>query len=908
MNDSTKPATVRRADYTPPAFWIDTVHLTLDLDAAKTRVLNRMTLRRNPEVPAQPLRLDGEELTLVRVLLNGAGCSFRMDGEALVLENLPEGTEPFELEIFTTCCPQKNTCLMGLYMSGGDFFTQCEAEGFRRITYFLDRPDVMATYTVTLRAERQKYPVLLSNGNLVETGALDDGRHFATWHDPYKKPCYLFAIVAGRLAAREQRIRTRSGAEHLLQVYVRPGDLDKTGHAMRSLIAAITWDEARFGRKLDLERFAIVATSDFTMGAMENKGLNIFNSKFVLAKPDTATDEDFFGVESVIGHEYFHNWTGNRITCRDWFQLSLKEGLTVFRDQEFSQDMAGSASARAVCRIKDVLALRASQFPEDAGPMAHPVRPDEYQEISNFYTTTVYEKGAEVVRLYQTLLGREGFRRGMDLYFQRHDGQAVTCDDFAQAMSDANPASALPALLTQFKRWYSQAGTPVVTARGSFDAEEHTYTLTLSQHTPPTPGQKEKLPFVIPVRLGLVGADGSALPLALAGSDAPPVETYTALLTEESASFTFTGIAAEPVPSLLRGFSAPVRLEAGLSPAALRHLLAHDSDPFARWEAGQLLMLGIATQLASAEGDISAAPFADEDLAALRATLVHPQLDAGFKALALALPGETIISEHLHPADPQRIHAVRRAMQRQLAAALHTEWQQVWAARSRAAWKPDAASAGRRALTALALAMLCLHAAAVDDPIWPGRAYQLTKDAGNMSERLAALHALIGARHPLAERALAQFYARYAGDALVIDKWFALQAAAPDEGSKVLAQVRQLMAHPDFTLKNPNRARALIFSYCCANPAAFHRADAAGYTFWTEQVLALDAINPQVAARLARALERWAALAEPYRSAARTAIERVAERGAQLSRDVHEVTSRALAHSAEPASQEETSA
>ena len=545
MNDSTKPATVRRADYTPPAFWIDTVHLTLDLDAAKTRVLNRMTLRRNPEVPAQPLRLDGEELTLVRVLLNGAGCSFRMDGEALVLENLPEGTEPFELEIFTT----EDVKVVMTHIGG---YPGKYAPGIRSRLQ-LSQPKVFVCgHSHILKIMPDPSLDLL----VVNPGAA--GRQG------------FFAIVAGRLAAREQRIRTRSGAEHLLQVYVRPGDLDKTGHAMRSLIAAITWDEARFGRKLDLERFAIVATSDFTMGAMENKGLNIFNSKFVLAKPDTATDEDFFGVESVIGHEYFHNWTGNRITCRDWFQLSLKEGLTVFRDQEFSQDMAGSASARAVCRIKDVLALRASQFPEDAGPMAHPVRPDEYQEISNFYTTTVYEKGAEVVRLYQTLLGREGFRRGMDLYFQRHDGQAVTCDDFAQAMSDANPASALPALLTQFKRWYSQAGTPVVTARGSFDAEEHTYTLTLSQHTPPTPGQKEKLPFVIPVRLGLVGADGSALPLALAGSDAPPVETYTALLTEESASFTFTGIAAEPVPSLLRGFSAPVRLEAGLSPAALR--------------------------------------------------------------------------------------------------------------------------------------------------------------------------------------------------------------------------------------------------------------------------------------------------------------------------------------------------
>ena len=554
-----QPTAIQREAYTAPAFWVDTVDLTFDLDPAKTRVLNKMRLRRNPDVTAQPLRLDGEDLNLARVLVNGGGTSFKMDGNQLVLENLPEGQEPFDLEIFTTCNPEKNTQLMGLYVSQGTFFTQCEAEGFRRITYFLDRPDVMASFTVMLRADKAKYPVLLSNGNLVEQGALEDGpngpRHFAKWVDPHKKPCYLFALVAGQLVAREQRILSRSGTEHLLQVFVRPGDLDKTEHAMNSLMASVAWDEARFGLPLDLERFMIVATSDFNMGAMENKGLNIFNTKYVLANPATATDADFGNIESVVGHEYFHNWTGNRITCRDWFQLSLKEGLTVFRDQEFSQDMAGETSARAVKRIEDVRVLRTVQFAEDAGPMAHPVRPDSYVEINNFYTVTIYEKGSEVVRMMQTLVaspadlqGRDGFAKGMKLYFERHDGQAVTCDDFAQAIADANPDSALAQNLSTFKRWYSQAGTPRLQARSVYNAAERSYTLTLSQSCHATPGQDSKQPFVIPVTLGLLSRDGKPLPLQLAdAADALPQRTV--VLTEASASYTFVNIDSEPVPS-----------------------------------------------------------------------------------------------------------------------------------------------------------------------------------------------------------------------------------------------------------------------------------------------------------------------------------------------------------------------
>jgi len=576
---------VKRLDYQPSAYLIDSVDLTFDLDPAKTRVLNRMRMRRNPEVAAQPLRLDGEDLNLARVLVNGEGTSFKMEHGQLVLEKLPEGSDPFELEIFTTCNPAKNSTLSGLYVSQDTFFTQCEAEGFRRITYFLDRPDIMASYSVTLRAERAAYPVLLSNGNLVEQGVLDDGRHFARWVDPHRKPSYLFALVAGRLVCREQRIKSRMGGEHLLQVYVRAGDLDKTEHAMQSLMHSIAWDEARFGLSLDLERFMIVATSDFNMGAMENKGLNIFNTKYVLANPATATDVDFANVESVVAHEYFHNWTGNRVTCRDWFQLSLKEGLTVFRDQEFSQDLAGSDSARAVKRIEDVRLLRNVQFAEDPGPMAHPVRPDSYLEINNFYTVTVYEKGAEVVRMMQTLVGRDGFARGMKLYFERHDGQAVTCDDFAQAMADANPGSPLSEHLETFKRWYSQAGTPALKVTSQHDAANRRYTLTVRQFCAPTPGQSDKLPFLIPIQLGLLSASGQALSAS-----------QLLVLSEAEQSFTFEGIDEPPVPSLLRGFSAPVTLHYPYTRAELLTLLAHDSDPFNRWEAGQRLCLEVAVR------------------------------------------------------------------------------------------------------------------------------------------------------------------------------------------------------------------------------------------------------------------------------------------------------------------------
>ena len=886
---------IHRADYTAPAYWIDTVELTFDLDPAKTRVLNKMRLRRNGDVATQALRLDGEELNLARVLVNGQGTSFKMEGNQLVLENLPEGPDAFDLEIFTTCNPAKNTKLMGLYVSNDSFFTQCEAEGFRRITYFLDRPDVMASYTVTLRADKAKYPVLLSNGNLVEQGELEEGRHFAKWVDPHKKPCYLFALVAGKLVAREQRIRSRSGTDHLLQVFVRPGDLDKTEHAMNSLMASVAWDEARFGLPLDLERFMIVATSDFNMGAMENKGLNIFNTKYVLANQATATDADFSNIESVVGHEYFHNWTGNRVTCQDWFQLSLKEGLTVFRDQEFSQDLAGSPSARAVKRIEDVRVLRTAQFPEDAGPMAHPVRPDSYIEINNFYTVTIYEKGAEVVRMMQTLVGRDGFAKGMKLYFERHDGQAVTCDAFAQAIADANPGSELAQRLPQFKHWYSQAGTPHVKAEGRYDAEARTYTLTLSQHCAPTPGQALKEPFVIPLNLGLLDAQGRELPLQLAHWRQAEAGTRTFVLSQPSETLTFINVDSPPVPSLLRDFSAPVVLEYAYSDDELLTLLAHDSDAFNRWEAGQRLALARAVKAITAEQAPGADVLDEAYLRAMRQVLADPLLDAAFKELVLTLPSETYLAEQLDVVDPQRIHAVREAMREQLAVALLADWQQAWEDnRDTGGYRPDPESAGKRALAGLALTMLCLAARHSGDTVWPGKAFQRFKDAGNMTDRFNALSALVISGHELAAPALARFHALFKNEALVIDKWFSLQAGAPDRGGNVLGAVRQLMNHPDFNLRNPNRARSVIFSYCSANPGAFHRSDAAGYVFWADRVIELDAINPQVAARLARALDRWKKLAEPYRSAAREAIARVAAK-AELSNDVREVVTRALA-------------
>ncbi len=883
MREGNSPL-VRREDYTAPAYWIRSVELSFDLDPAKTLVINRMRIERNLDQPAQPLRLHGEELNLSRVLANGESVSFRHEAGMLVIDNLPEGE--FTLEVRNTCAPEKNTQLNGLYTSGGGFFTQCEAEGFRRITYFLDRPDVMAVYTVTLRANKATYPVLLSNGNLVESGELERGRHFAKWHDPHPKPSYLFALVAADLVAREQRVRSRTGKDHLLQIYVRRGDLEKTEHAMNSLVASLAWDEARFQLALDLDRFMIVAVSDFNGGAMENKGLNIFNTRCVLASPATANDADFAAIESVIGHEYFHNWTGNRITCRDWFQLSLKEGLTVFRDQEFSMDMAGSASARAVKRIDDVSLLREHQFPEDAGPMAHPVRPDSYVSINNFYTRTVYEKGAEVVRMMYTLVGRAGFAAGMKLYFERFDGQAVTCDDFAQSIADANPGSELATRLEAFKRWYAQSGTPRVSARGRFDATARCYTLELEQH-----GAAGALPQVIPLQMGLLGRDGQALPLHLEGAAQGPATQRLLVLDAARATFTFADVDSEPVPSLLRGFSAPVVLDDGLSDADLLVLLEHDTDPFNRWEAGQRLAL---RQLLAALSQDAPLALDERYIGAMRGVLRHPTLDAAFKKRVLTPPAESYLAEQLATLDPQRVHAVREAFKLQLAQALRDDW--AWAFESHqvpGGYSPDAQSAGRRALANLALANLCLDARCSGDSLWPGRAMQRFSDASQMTDCQGALAALIDSHSELAAPALQALYARFRTEPLVIDKWFAMQAMAPERNGQVFARVRALLQHPDFSLRNPNRVRSLVSAFCTYNPAAFHRADAAAYVFWSEHVLLLDAINPQIAARLARIMDRWKRLAEPYRSAAREAISRVQAR-TELSADVREIVTHAL--------------
>ncbi len=887
------PLLVRREDYTAPAYWVRSVDLTFDLDPAKTIVASKLAIERNPERPAEALRLDGEGITLLRVLVDGQSVSFRHEGGQLVID--APTADAFTLEIRNTVCPDKNTELSGLYTSNGGFFTQCEAQGFRRITYFFDRPDVMAIYNVTLRADKAKYPVLLSNGNLAEQGALDNGRHFARWNDPFPKPSYLFALVAADLVAREQRVTSRGGKEHLLQVFVRRGDLDKTEHAMNSLVASLVWDEARFGLALDLERFMIVAVEDFNMGAMENKGLNVFNTKFVLASPATATDVDYSLIESVVGHEYFHNWTGNRVTCRDWFQLSLKEGLTVFRDQEFSQDMAGSASARGVKRIDDVRFLRQHQFPEDAGPMSHPVRPDSYVAIDNFYTTTVYEKGSELVRMMQTLVGRAGFERGITEYFRRHDGQAVTCDAFAQSIADANPVSPLNVQLDAFKRWYSQSGTPRLSARGV--AADGGFTLTLTQDFAAPQGAAAPVtrqPFVIPVRFALFTRDGRPVALQLEGdvaTSAAPNERVLVLSGAE-ATYRFLDVPADVVASVLRDFSAPVILDDDLSDADRLVLLAHDTDPVNRWEAGQRLALSQLVAAITGDGTLA---LDDAFVAAMRAILRDPALDPAFKELVLTPPSEAYVCEQLCvPVDPQRVHAVCQAMQDELAARLFDDWVATWEGHQVVeGYSPDGKQSARRALANLALAMLVRNAARTGDTVWPGKAFQRFKDAGNMTDRLGALGALVWAHSSLAAPALARFHELFRHEALVVDKWFGLQARAPEQDGRVFANVKALLAHPDFSMHNPNRVRSLLLALCNFNPAAFHRADAKGYVFWAEKVVELDAINPQVASRLARALDRWRLLAEPYRSAAREAIVRVAAR-TDLSPDVREVVDRTL--------------
>ncbi|WP_426173988.1 aminopeptidase N [Massilia sp. TWR1-2-2] len=873
--------TIYRNDYTPPAYLVDTVELGFDLDPARTIVASRLTMRRNPDSDRAEIELYGENLELVALRMNGkllGKRDYRIDGNLLRIANPPRDVT---LEIETITAPEKNTTLNGLYVSNGSFFTQCEAEGFRNITYFPDRPDVMAKFTVMLRADKQKYPVLLSNGNLIEEGELDDGRHFAKWEDPFKKPSYLFALVAAQLVCQEETFRLKDGRDALLQVWVEEGNLDKTDYAMQSLKNSIRWDEERFGLELDLDRFMIVAVGDFNMGAMENKGLNIFNTKFVLANPRVATDVDYAGIEAVVGHEYFHNWTGNRVTCRDWFQLSLKEGLTVFRDQEFSADMIGTDSGRAVTRIEQVRTLRQAQFPEDAGPMAHPVRPDSFVEINNFYTVTVYEKGAEVVRMLQTLVGRDGFRKGMDLYFERHDGQAVTCDDFRNAMADANQRD-----LTLFERWYSQAGTPIVKASTQYDAEAKTYSISFTQSCPATPGQPKKLPFHIPIAVGLLGADGRDMPL---GQDGANGSTAVLELTEQTQTFNFTGVGEQPTPSILRDFSAPVVLEYDYTDEELLHLFSHDSDPVNRWEAGQRLAMARLLKLTSAVASGGKLELDATFIDAMRKILTDDGLDPSFREQALLLPSETMMAEQMSVVNPQAINAARQFVRATIGTKLRTElMQQYLANMTPGEYSPDALSAGRRGLKNLALSYL----AAAPDADAIELAQAQFDNAGNMTDRVAALIGLIHAGADSAAPALQAFYTDFEKEALVIDKWFAMQAAAPATNVKA---VRELMKHRAFSLKNPNRARSLIFSFCGANPAQFHAPDGSGYAFWAEQVIALDALNPQVASRLARSLDRWRRYAAALQAQMKKALQKVAG-GKKLSNDVREVVCKALAN------------
>jgi aminopeptidase N len=840
-----QPRTLYLKDYQPPAFLIDRVMLDVDIRADDTIVRATLTVRRNPAAADRkaPLELDGDELEFVSVAVDGAllrANQYAVTPERLTIADAPER---FTLETVCRIVPQKNSRLEGLYATRSGFATQCEAEGFRRITWFIDRPDVMALYRTTVRADKARYPVLLSNGNLLASGDEPGGRHYATFDDPFPKPSYLFALVAARLEVLEDEFVSRSGAQKKLAVYVEPGKLDQAAWAMDCLKRAMRWDERRFGLELDLEQYKIVAVGDFNSGAMENKGLNIFNAKYVLARPDVATDQDFLNIDRVVAHEYFHNWTGNRVTCRDWFQLSLKEGLTVFRDQEYSAD----TYSRAVMRIREVRMLRAGQFPEDAGPMAHPVRPQSYMEIRNFYTMTVYEKGAEVVRMQHALLGEEKFQAGMRLYFERHDGQAVTCDDFVRAMQDASGVD-----LSQFKRWYDVAGTPVLECAGTYDAEGRAFTLTVRQSMDP--------PFHIPFAVK-IGRHERVLSV-----------------TKPEESFVFDGLDAAPVPSLLRGFSAPVNVHYPYSESDLLQLLAHDDDAFNRWEAGQRL----ASDLILKAGGLPSDAFIEAVRQLLR------DRDPAFIAEALTLPSEAYLAEQLEVVDPDVLHGARNTLRRSLAQALKPELLAAYKAGTvPGPYAPDAVSAGKRALRNAALGLLM--ELETRDVI--ALCHEQFTRADNMTDSFAALVCLANSGAAQREGALESFYDRWRNEALVVDKWFTVQSASrrPD----TLDRVRSLMAHPAFDLKVPNKVYALLFAFS-ANQVRFHSADGAGYAFLADQVLTLDRLNPQIGARLARGFDRWKKFDAERQAHARAQLERIRD-AEGLSRDVAEIVTKALA-------------
>ncbi len=871
---------VHLKDYRPPDWLVETVRLDVSLHPMASRVRATLALKPNPHTASAPLILDGDGLSLVSLRLNGNPLppdSYVSSSDSLTIPQPPNA--PFTLEIETIVDPSANTQLSGLYRSNGTYCTQCEAEGFRRISYFPDRPDVMAVYTTRIEADKRETPVLLSNGNLVESGDTQGGRHFAVWHDPHPKPSYLFALVGGDLACVEDRFLTMSGRNVTLRIYIEHGKEDRTAYAMDSLKRAMRWDEDVFGREYDLDIFMIVAVSDFNMGAMENKGLNVFNDKYVLASPDTATDADFAHIEAVIAHEYFHNWTGNRITCRDWFQLCLKEGLTVFRDQEFSADMR----SRAVKRIADIRNLRATQFIEDAGPLAHPVRPETYKEINNFYTTTIYEKGAELVRMVRTLIGPEKFRVGMDLYFARHDGEAATVEQFIRCFAEASGRE-----FSQFMRWYSQAGTPEVTVHGHLDAARKTYLLECRQVVPATPGQPLKEPMVIPLSLGLLGKDGRDIPLK--PSTGEPLTTGVLVLTDQATSFELVDVNERPVLSINREFSAPVKVISDLDADDLAFLAAHDSDPFNRWQALQTISARLLIENVEASRAGRAMRIDNRLMVALANILNDSALEPAFVALVLVPPGEADIARDIgRDVDPDAIFCARSALRAAIGGRLAPQLSALYSRLYTAGgYSPDARSAGRRALRNVALDLM----AATGKSAEIARAYQQYTTADNMTDRMAALATL--SLHDVVERqpALDDFYARYSSDALVVDKWFSLQATVPEPGA--LDKVRSLTAHPAFSLANPNRVRALIGAFAQGNPTQFNRADGAGYEFVADTVRALDPKNPQVSARLATAFRTWRMLESGRRAKAEAALTRL-KTTPGLSRDLSDIVERALA-------------
>ncbi len=875
------PPTIHIKDYKPSTHLIGHVSLDVALEPKATRVVSRLTVRPNPasRQPASTLALDGEELQLRRIAINGeeiGGNRYRIEGEKLFIDNVPEGE--FELTIETECDPDANTALSGLYRSNGVFCTQCEAEGFRRITYFIDRPDVMATYDVRIEADKASCPVLLANGNPVEAGELDGGRHYAVWHDPWPKPSYLFALVGGDLACVTDGFTTMSGREVELRIYVEQGKQDRCSWAMESLKASMKWDEEAFGREYDLDIFMIVAVSDFNMGAMENKGLNIFNDKYILARPDTATDQDYVHIEAIIAHEYFHNWTGNRITCRDWFQLCLKEGLTVFRDQEFTSDLR----SRAVKRIQDVRTLRSHQFPEDAGPLAHPVRPQSYIEINNFYTATVYEKGAEVVRMMKTLLGPEKFAKALAIYFDRHDGDAATVEDFVACMEDASGRD-----MKQFFHWYNDSGTPAVTAKLSWDEASATARLEVGQNLKPTPGQASKPAMHMPLVTGLIGPDGRDMVLRL--EDGSEIAGGVLELREEKQGWTFTGIAQQPVLSVNRGFSAPVTLTTGQQDDELTFLMGHDSDTFNRWEAGQTLARSLIMSTMQAMKDGMEAPAVDAFAGALGRTLAAGDLEPAFKAQMLALPGEADIANTLgRNVDPDVVQQARDRVRADTARLLADQLQALAMDLPEGPYSPDADSAGRRSLAYGALSLWSAEAEREAAQL----ALRQFEAAGHMGGVMGPLGVLAALDVAERDAALDAFHARYRDDHLLVDKWFTLHAMR--SGPDAPAHVRKLMDHADFSLGRPNRVRALIGAFTGMNQTGFNAASGEGYDVVADVVMKLDERNPQVAARMAGSFRSYQLMEPGRREKARTAVARIRDKDG-LSKDTGEMVSRMLA-------------